>query len=217
MHEAEDLSACDFTGLQGNQESKYIVNAMTSILNSSLPTPKMIFGNLYPSYAPNASADLDSTNKMINQLARTSSGWYPYSASLAALQRYGLSSLIVNCGETGWATDGNNTGAGASQITSVARLNMYLQAYKQYLTNPSSFPNVNSFKEMTTVFFEMFDESLKTNLPWEPYWGLYEAIVPVSGKVPSIKPNLVIPFTGTNNTNTEHSETEIEGHEVSYS
>ena len=193
LHEAQNLSDCDFTGLDGSRDSSYIVNAMNAILNGGLSTPKMVFGNLYPFYAPQSAIDLNTPALMINQLAGTSTGWYPYSASLEALRKHGLSDLILNCGETGWATSGGQYSN--TQPTNVDRLNMYLSAYKAYIETPSVYSGINAFTGLTSIMFEMFDEPMKTELPWEPYWGMYNSINPGSGVAPSIKNGVNIPFT----------------------
>lgn len=193
LYLTQNLADCDFTGLQNNRKSKYIVDAMTNILNSGLPTPAMVFGNLYPFYAPETSIDLNTPDKMINQLAGTSTGWYPYSAAMQALSKNGLSGLTLNVGETGWATSGGN--ASQCQTTSVDRLNMYLKAYKAYVETPGTYSGVEAFKGNTSIVFEMFDEPKKTTLPWEPYWGSYHSITPNSGTAPSIKKGVEIPFS----------------------
>ncbi len=191
LHEGQNLSECDFTGSDGKKKSTYIVDAMKAILNGGLSTPKMVFGNLYAFYAPRTSVDLDTAALMINQYAGTSTGWYPYTASLEALKKYKLEDLILNCGETGWATD---KGDDTTQVTSVDRLNMYLKAYQTYINTPSTYSNINEFKGMTSIFFEMFDEPLKKDFPWEPYWGMYNSIDSGTGVAPTIKTGVVIPF-----------------------
>lgn len=191
LYENQNLSECDFTGGEGKLKSSYIVDAMKAILNGGLSTPKMVFGNLYPFYAPRTSANLDTPAKMINQYAGKSTGWYPYSASLEALKKYNLTELILNCGETGWATE---KGDDTTQITNVDRLTMYVEAYKTYIDSPSSFSDINDFKGMTSIFFEMFDEPLKKDFPWEPFWGMYNSIDPGSGVAPDIKNGVNIPF-----------------------
>ena len=203
LHVDPDLSKCDFTGAgtkqqpDGQYDSAYIVSAMQAILSSPLPTPKMVFGNLYPFYAPYEphQLDLDTEPKMIHQLAGTSAGWFPYTASLKALCKHNLSGLILNCGETGWATA--HADLTQTQKTSVQRLNMYLAACQQYLTDPTSFSGVVPFAGLTTVFFEMFDEPKKAtpDRPWEGSWGLFEQIVPRLGRPPAVKSGLTIPFT----------------------
>ena len=68
LHEDGDLSKCDFTGPApakcpngpGKYDSSNIVNAMKAILNGGLSTPKMVFGNLYPFYAPFNSVNCQS-------------------------------------------------------------------------------------------------------------------------------------------------------------
>ncbi len=191
----ENLSDCDFTGGDNSLKSDHIVNAMKVILNSTLTTPKMVFGNLYPFYKPGNTGSLTRKTAMITQYAGADKGWYPYSASLQALNKYGLSDLTVNCGETGWATQASVDTQ--TQPTSIPLLNTYLGAYKDYIDNPSNYPGTNEFKGKTSIFFEMFDEPKKysEDKPWEAWWGMYEQIVPNSGTAPKMKDNLTIPFS----------------------
>lgn len=193
LHMAEQITNCDFTGGGDvNQDSSYIVNAMNAIISGGLSTPNMVFGNLYPFYAPENNGSLDTADKMIKQLAGKNVGWYPYSAALEALSKNGLTDITLNVGETGWSTkDGNPA---QTQTTSEKRLTTYLKAYKDYIETPSTYSNINEFQGTTSIFFEMFDEPLKTDLPWEPYWGSYHSITPGTGTAPAKKTGVTIPF-----------------------
>jgi exo-beta-1,3-glucanase (GH17 family) len=188
-------SDCDFTGGSGKLKATYLVQAIQAITSGGLGTPSMVFGNLYPFYAPETSINLTTADQMINQLAGKSEGWYPYTAALEALKNNGLEDVILNVGETGWSTkDGNNS---QTQTTSEAQLTTYLAAYQTYIETPSTYSNINQFKGMTSIFFEMFDEPLKTDLPWEPYWGSYHSIDSGTGAAPAKKVGVTIPFTAS--------------------
>ncbi|MFT6245223.1 MAG: exo-beta-1,3-glucanase (GH17 family) [Vicingaceae bacterium] len=195
LHTGQNVSECDFTGGgDADQNPEHIVNAMNAIINGGLSTPNMVFGNLYPFYAPENNVDLNTAEAMINQLAGTSTGWYPYTAALAALSKNGITDITLNVGETGWST---KDGAPAqTQTTNEARLTMYLEAYKTYIETPSTYSKINKFTGMTSIMFEMFDEPKKTDLAWEPHWGSYLSITPGSGIAPAKKANVSIPFKG---------------------
>lgn len=197
LHETSDPRQCDFTGLQGDQNPVYIESAMKAIMNNSNKnSPKMVFGNLYPFFAPERAASLATPEKMIEQFAGTGSGWNPYTCALNALKNAGLETLELNVGETGWATRGNDAGRLDAQLTSISRSNIYLHAFTRYLQHPESYYHVNKFAGRTTIFFEMFDEPMKKDYPFESAWGLYNAIQP-DGDYPVIKSGIEIPFNRT--------------------
>ncbi|ODN42245.1 glycosyl hydrolase family 17 protein [Piscirickettsia litoralis] len=190
-------------GLQENQNRQAcsinpnIINAMKAVASNPSSADKVVFGNLYPFYAPASAIDLTTPQQMINQFAGTSTGWYPYSCAMTAMKNAGITNVNLSTGETGWATAGNpngtlNIGGVQTQKTNTTKLNTYLQAYKDYINTPSKFTGVMPYQGKTSIFFEMFDEPAKNKFPWEPHFGLDQSIDNHNG---ASKPGITIPFT----------------------
>ncbi|MBX2814933.1 MAG: hypothetical protein KTR24_03005 [Saprospiraceae bacterium] len=197
VYQSWNPKKCDFTGLSGELNPSFIVEAMRCILEDSrLNTPRMVFANLYPFYAPHFTGALRTASKMIRQFAGYDSGYHPYTACIHALRKYDLGDLILNIGETGWPTNGNNKGKMACQKTSVDHLSTYLRAFNKYLNNPSDFKRVYEFRGTTVIYFEMFDEPAKgsSTMPWEGHWGMYTLLEPGGAhNLPQLKKGLDLP------------------------
>ena len=128
-----------------------------------------IYANIYPFFDANTSID--------NAIAQFHTD---YDALRAALDSFGLNSLPIAIGETGWATAGTNP-TNPLGTPSTANALKYFTDYVAQVT-------------ASTFFFEAFDEPWKANPQTnpqsvEPHFGL-----PAAGLVGSPPPPLPVPL-----------------------
>lgn len=184
---------CQFKSVDPFGQS-YNVGNVLKVLAANVKNngaPGIVFGNLYPLFAPVKDIKVDSADKMLYVFAGTQakSQYNCLKDAIAnSLGEDNASLLNVSIGETGWSTEGDMS---SGQSSSVELLNTYLHAYTEYVENRYQGQQATvPYKGLTSLFFEAFDEPNKGNGigEAEKHFGLYPDFFTAPAK--QLKPKL---------------------------